>query len=163
MIQIKKKYPDAAHLIDLLNDYSYSRWWIRSTAGSRSAAGNKRMRIRIRRIVGRPAVSRRADKQLSLFPAAALVPVALVCSPVCYSRRASCRAIRERSVAYPDCVRTVERRHRVRLAWLIGILHIKIAATYDPGCIRTNSGYAEGRGSAAKSIKPDVSGRLNLA
>jgi len=139
MIQIKKKYPDAAHLIDLLNDYSYSRWWIRSSAGSRSAAGNKRMRIRIRRIVGRPAVSRRADKQLSLFPTAALVPITLVRSPVCYSRRARCRAIRKRSVAHADGIRTVERRHRVRLAWLIGILHIKIAAAYDSGCVRTYS------------------------
>ena len=135
----RKKDPDAAHLIHLLNDYSYSRWWIRSSAGSRSAPGNKRMRIRIRRIVGRPGVSRRADKQLSLFAAPALVPVALVRCPVSYSRRASGRAVRKRSMANADGIRTVERRHRVRLASLIGILHIKIAAAYDPGCVRTNS------------------------
>ena len=113
-----KKYPDAAHLIDLLNDYSYSRWWIRSSAGSRSAAGNKRMRIRIRRIVGRPAVSRRADKQLSLFPAAALVPVALVRSPICHSRRAICRAIRKRSVALPRCVFGLPSKGATELDWL---------------------------------------------
>lgn len=122
-------------IIDLLNDYSYGRWWIRSSAGSRAAAGNKRMRIRIRRIVGRPAISRRANEQLPLFAAAALVPVALVCSPVGYSRRASCRTIRKRTVAYADGACTVERRHRVRLACLVGILHIKIAAAYDPGCV----------------------------
>jgi hypothetical protein len=46
----------------LLNYYLYGRWWVGRPVGSRCAASNKGMRVRIGRIVKRPGVRGRADK-----------------------------------------------------------------------------------------------------